>query len=261
MSEQLVNAIKNKYSVSEEVGQQVVNVLAAAEQKRQAGSAPSGMRAVSHGSTPANTGDMRGALTDVLGGLLGGQQSGQPQGGGDLLGMVGNLLGGAQASQGQGGQQSGDLLGMVENLIGGHAPQASNQGQQGGGDLLGMVGGLLGGQGGQPQGGHNVVSILADLLGNSTHGSSQGPDLNSMLNGLLGGQQGGQGSPDITSLVGSLLGGQSAPPASTAHPQGNPQKPSMGSLQDKLDQGMLAKPSKPKKSLKDNSLGNEKKKF
>ncbi len=232
MSEQLVNAIKQKYGVSDEVGQQVVNALVEVEKHRQT----SGMRG-------AQTPD----IMSIVGGLLGGGQQQGGQGGGDLMGMVNSLLGGQQPQGNQqSGQGGGDLMGMVNSLLGGQQPQG-NQGGQGGGDLMGMVSSLLGG--GQPQGGHNMVSILGDLLGGASH-PSQAPDLMNIVGGLLGGQGG-----DVSGMVNNLLGGgqqqgsgqYNAPTQGTLnHPtvqqQNKPSsKPNMGSIGDALGEQLNKK--------------------
>ncbi len=103
------------------------------------------------------------ALSQVIGGLLGGQQSAPQQpAGGDMLGqLVGGLLGGAP----QGGVQQ----------------QAPAQ-QSGGGDMLGqLVGGLLGG-GAQQAGGYQ--QSYQPTAGNS------GDMLLGALESIVGGQPG-----------------------------------------------------------------------
>jgi hypothetical protein len=107
----------------------------------------------------------------------------------------------------------------IENIIGGLIGSGSPA--QGGGMLsliINIIKRLMGmGRGGQPQGGHNVTSILSDLTGGATH-PGQAPDLANILVSLLGGS-GGQAA-DIEGLLTSLLGGQApsrsgqTPPAS-----------------------------------------------
>jgi hypothetical protein len=108
--------------------------------------------------------DENRGVEDILGGLLGANAGGVPQGGGnqpsaggsgDLMGMLGGLMGGG--AQGAGG--SGDLMGMLGGLMGSGA-----QGSAGGDDLMGMLGGLLGGQSGNSSVSANAPSILSALL-------------------------------------------------------------------------------------------------
>ncbi len=110
-------------------------------------------------------GEDRG-VEDILGGLLGSNAGGMPQGGaneaptggsGDLAGMLGGLMGGAQGG-GSGG--SSDLMGMLGGLMGGGA-QGSGAG---GGDLMGMLGGMLGGGQQGSSVSANAPSILSALL-------------------------------------------------------------------------------------------------
>jgi len=145
----------------------------------------------------------RAGVEDILGGLLGSNASGMPQGGaseattggsGDLAGMLGGLMGGGSGSTGA-SSGGGDLMGLLGGLMGGGSGSTGASG--GGGDLMGLLGGLMGG-------------------GSGSSGASGGGDLMGLLGGLLGGgsQQNSSvsaGSPSILSallpLVLGMLGG------------------------------------------------------
>jgi hypothetical protein len=235
MMNPVVQAIQQKYGISETEAKEVVAVLIAAEQKKQMGAA--GMR----GMKAQGSADMRldaGDLFSIAGSLLGGGGSSQGSSS-TIMNIVGDLIGGATNSPNQGGGGA-DLMGILGGLMGGGQQAAPTQG--GAGDLMGMLGGLLGGMGQQAappqQGGAD------DLMG--------------MLGGLLGGASGGQGGGDIMDMVNSLLGGAGQAPTSSPQSGGNqtvyqgsgnkpPQnpnnKPSTGSIGDAL------KPSNPKPKM------------
>jgi hypothetical protein len=144
-------------------------------------------------------------VEDILGGLLGSNAAGLPQGGAnepaggggssDLAGMLGGLMGGGGAPAGGAGG-SGDLMGMLGGLMGG-VPG----GGAGGGDLMGMLGGLLGGgQGGNSSVSSNAPSILSALLplvmgmlggGRRSGGVDLDQRTSNELNGMFGAAQSG----------------------------------------------------------------------
>jgi hypothetical protein len=101
------------------------------------------------------------ALSDLLGGIMGGEsgpQSQQDQPSNDMLGqLLGGLMGGESGSQSQQGQPSNDMLG---ELLGGLMGGGGQQGSGGIGDLLSAV---LGGSGGVP-GGQGAGSLLGSTL-------------------------------------------------------------------------------------------------
>ena len=137
----------------------------------------------------------------LLGGMLGGQQSGI----GGQIGkaalaalaamLIRNMMNGQGAGQSQGLPQQG-----LPQRGGQQMP--SSQGMPGGLDIGSILGGLLGGGG--AQGGHS-------------QGMPGGLDIGSILGGVLGG--GGAQQPqagDLGSILGSILGGgaDDAPPTS-----------------------------------------------
>jgi hypothetical protein len=271
MEQQVVQAIQQKYNLSGEEAQKVVQTLVQVEHKRQAetdaGSAPAGMRGTSRG--------MGSDIMGLLGGVLssgGQQQTNQPGITDDIMGMVGGMLGGG-GNQHQGGQ--GGLGGLLGGLLGGSG-SGQQQGNQPGitDDIMGMIGGMLGGGGNQQQGGQggmNMGSLVGTLLGGNHNMGSTGNmlgavldllsdggqqnhanSLESIVGGLLGGDA-GQGNMNVGSLVGSLLGGsqppqqnyqQPAPPAQHQQPS-QPTKPDMGSMQNQF--GNLVAGNKKKK--------------
>ncbi len=156
MSQQVIDAIKQKYGVSDQTAQQVVNALVQVEQHRQAST--QGMRSI--GQTPD--------IMSIVGGLLGGQ--GQNSAGGELMGLVGGLLGGQQQ-----GNQGNELAGLLGGLLGGGQPQ-------GGHNMVSILGDLLGGAT-HPSQAPDLTSIVGGLLG----GGQGGNELNGLVNGLLGG--------------------------------------------------------------------------
>ncbi len=220
----VLQALKDKYGVSDAEAQQILGVLVAAEHQKQSGAGGSitGMRGA---ATPRGNDFM-----DIVGGLLGGTAQGGNQGGGDLMGMLGGLLGGGQSGQGGGA----DIMGIVTDLIGG-ATNHPNQGGSGA-DLMGILGGLLGGNAPQVPtqgGGNELMGLLGGLLGGAggQAGQGGGDDLMGVLGGLLGGMGGGMPSPTPSSGHPSQLPPNNPP---------NPGKKDMGSIAD------MIKPSNPK---------------
>ena len=151
----------------------------------------------------------------LLGGMLGGQQSGI----GGQIGkaalaalaamLIRNMMNGQGAGQSQGLPQQG-----LPQRGGQQMP--SSQGMPGGLDIGSILGGLLGGGG--AQGGHSQG--LPQRGGQQmppSQGMPGGLDIGSILGGVLGG--GGAQQPqagDLGSILGSILGGgaDDAPPTS-----------------------------------------------
>ena len=106
------------------------------------------------------------ALSQVLGGLMGGGQQAAPQqqSGGDLLsGVLGGLMGGAQQAAPQQQSGGGDLLsGVLGSLMGGGQQQVggSPQGGGGGDQMLGMLEQIIGGTPGSGQFNMNQGAIM-----------------------------------------------------------------------------------------------------
>lgn len=119
-------------------------------------------------------------VEDILGGLMGSNAGGMPQGGAadapaggsDLAGMLGGLMGGGGAS----GQGGGDLMGMLGGLLGGGSQQGS----------------------GVSAGGPSIISALLPLVMGMLSGSkrSGGVDIDERtsneLQGMFGAAQSGQ---------------------------------------------------------------------
>jgi len=83
----------------------------------------------------------QGGLGDLLGGLMGGGQSGsQRQSGGGLGSILGSVLGGGKQSRQPSGGGLGDLLG---GLLGGGGSGASSRSSGGGADLGGLISAAL----------------------------------------------------------------------------------------------------------------------
>ncbi len=177
---------------------------------------------------PATDGEEDG-LTDLLGGLLGGEDE-EGSGLTDLLGGLlggegeegaglGDLLGGLLGGEGEEGAGLGDLLG---GLLGG-------EGEEGAG-LSGLLSGLLGGEGGSGLSGlldslmgqlggasgklSTLLSTVKDFLGSHLD-NMKGVDFSGLLNGVLGkfsgtrsaeGAEGAEGF-DAADLLGGLLSG------------------------------------------------------
>ena len=120
-----------------------------------------------------------GGLGDILGGMLGGGESG---GGGGLDDLLGGLLGGGGASS-EGGGSGGGLGDILGGVLGGNSEGGSAEG----GGLGDILGGMLGGD-------------------SSDEGSSAGGGLLDILGGLAGqaGQSSGakQQMPDLSDLFG-----------------------------------------------------------
>lgn len=116
-------------------------------------------------------GQQRGGAADILGGLLGGNQT-STQGGG-LTGMLGGLLGGESQ---QHTNQSGGLNDMLGGLLGGNQQNTRNQG----GGLMDMLGGMMGGNQNAAQGGGMLGSLL-----NGGQTSPNSAALGDLLNGAL----------------------------------------------------------------------------
>jgi hypothetical protein len=258
--EQIVRAISDKYGVSNDVSQQVLDALVALEKRRQA-AAPStgigGMRGM--GAERGLGSSLLGVLAEVVSG--GGNKPGLDAG--DVMGVVGNLLGGGQQESNRPGVDAGDLMGLLGGLLGSGGQQPSQGSSPG--DMFSMLGGLLGGEGNAPsQQSHSGMSVLMDLLG--AGGGQQpmqgGGDLANILSGLLGsGQNAGpgqaQGGMNIMDMVGSLLGGgtsSSQPHLPPVPPPQSPQhsnKPDKGSIGDALG-GMISAAQKAENQKPDN---------
>jgi hypothetical protein len=126
-------------------------------------------------ATPPEDGERAGDVSDILGGLLGANPGGMPQGGSDeaplagggsadLMGTLGGLMGGGSGTASGGG--SADLMGMLGGLMGGGG---ASSGGGGSADLMGMLGGLLGGgasssSGGIAASGPSLIQALLPLV-------------------------------------------------------------------------------------------------
>lgn len=128
-----------------------------------------GMKSVAGGRSSSG-----GGLGDLLGGVLGGGSSTQPQsqGGGGIGDLLGQLAGGKSAQSSSGG--IGDLLGSV--LGGG----AGNQQQAAPGGLGDLMGGLL--KGGNANASGGLGDILGQLGGSGAAGGLGGLLTNALEN-------------------------------------------------------------------------------
>ena len=172
--QQILNAIKTKYGVSDQVSSQVLSALTEIEKHRQiaAGGQVAGMPSLNQGAQVPN-------INSIVGGLL---NNGNPSQSGGLLDIIKSLialvmsvLGGNQTQGGNNANNANNVMSILNDLTGG----ATHPGQA-----------------------PDLTNILGNLLGNSTTSSTAGSDnqlanLEGMVNTLLAGQtqlRGGQSS-------------------------------------------------------------------
>ncbi len=117
---EVIQAVMQKYNVTEEQARKAIAVAAVAAHREQQSRAAGGeFRSVGGG------GEARGMM-DMLGGLLGGGQSGGQSGGMDAGDMM-NMLNGLMGSGGSGSQQSGgsdEMMNMLMQMLGGSGAPA-----------------------------------------------------------------------------------------------------------------------------------------
>lgn len=182
-------------------------------------------------STDTNTkGGDADALSSLLGGLMGGGETQQPQGG-DLGSLLGGLMGGG------GDASAGGMEGMLGALLGGGASQ--------GGDAGGMLGGLMGNQ--QPSN-LDQMPIIGPMITSLAEKFGLPPSMAAgLITTVLGMLMSGKGKSssgrtediDLGSLVGDLVQDKDAI-AQVASETGLDENKASEAVQDVLK--MLAQP-------------------
>lgn len=214
----LIQAVMQKYNVSEEQARKILAVSVVAAQRQQ------------QAKNAGGQGEVRG-LGSMLGGLLGGDnsQSGGGMDAGDMMNMLNGLMG-----SGGGGQQSGGgMMDMIGGLLGGGGGGSQSGGGMDAGDMLNMLNSMMGDGGGQQSGGGGMMDMIGGLLGGGGSGSQSGGgmdtgDMMNMLNGLLGGgggQQSGGGNDEMMNMLMQMLGGGGGAPAQHSSPAQSPVQP------------------------------------